>query len=62
LVNKRKDLATIVAVKNTMEEVAEFIKDITLGKGDHLDIYAMKKLENPPYEKGEEGETSWLKI
>ncbi len=62
LVNKRKDTCQTIAVKDTIEEIAELIKDITLGKGDHLDIYAIKHLVNLPYEKGEEGEESWLVI
>ena len=48
LVNKRKDYCQTIAVKDTIEEIAELVKDITLGKGDHLDIYAIKHLVNLP--------------
>ena len=62
LVNRQKDYCQTIAVTEKIEEIAEKVKDITLGKGEHLDIYAMKRLENLPYEKGEEGEESWLMI
>lgn len=62
LVNKRNDICQTIAVEDSIEKIAELVKDITLGKGEHLDIYAMKRLENLPYEKGEEGEESWLMI
>ncbi len=62
LVNKRTDYCQTIAVEDSIEKIAELVKDITLGKGDHLDIYAMKHLVNLPYDKSEEGEESWLTI